>query len=250
MSDFRFGSIVGCAAASLLALALVACGDSNPPPAPPPLGTSALTGSYVFSVTGTDPTDGDYSVLGSFVADGQGHITSGIADYNLGSGVDDNVALTGAYTASGGTATITLMDSGVVKDTFTAVLVTSGSTPVASFDGSGSGTLYPQVASGFAPAGTYSFSVKGEGDGVISGSGQIVAAASGAFTSGSLTFSDGQTSQTYSPVTGLLGPTAASGRGFANIEGNNLAYYVIGPNQIQMMGLDARYLLTIPAQKM
>ena len=179
-----------------------------------------------------------------------GHITSGVADYNLGSGIDDNVALTGSYTASGGTATVTLMDSGVVKDTFTAVLVNSGSTTLASFDGTGSGTLYPQVTSGYTTAGTYSFSIKGEGDGVISGSGQVVAAASGAFTSGNLTFTNGSASQTYSTVTGLLGPTGAGGRGFANIEGNNLAYYVVGPSQIQMMGIDARYLLTIPATKM
>ena len=250
MSDLRFGSIAKCAVASLMAIALAACGDKNPPAPQPPLGVSSLSGSYVFTATGTDSNDGDYSVIGSFVADGAGHITSGVADYNLGSGVDDDVALTGSYTASGGTATVTLMDSGIVKDTFTAALVNTGSTTLSGFDGTGSGTLYPQVTSGFSTAGTYSLSIKGEGDGVISGSGQIVAAGSGSFTSGSLTFTDGQTSQTYSTVSGLIGPTGAGGRGFANIEGNNLAYYVVGPSQIQMMGIDARYLLTIPATKM
>ena len=233
-----------------MAIVLVACGNKNSPAPQPPLGATSLSGSYVFTATGTDSGDGDYSVVGSFVADGAGHITSGVADYNLGSGIDDNVSLTGSYTASGGTATVTLMDSGVVKDTFTAVLVNSGSTTLASFDGTGSGTLYPQVTSGYTTAGTYSFSIKGEGDGVISGSGQVVAAASGAFTSGNLTLTNGSASQTYSAVTGLLGPTGAGGRGFANIEGNNLAYYVVGPSQIQMMGIDARYLLTIPATKM
>jgi len=252
MSDFKLGNIAKHIGVSSLAIALVGCAGSGPsaPVTPPVLGVSALSGNYVFSVTGTDPNDGDYSVVGSFSADGNGHITSGVADYNLGSGVDSNVALTGSYTASGGTATITLMDSGVVKDTFTAVLVTSGSTPVASFDGTGSGTLYPQVASAFTTAGTYNFSIKGEGDGVISGSGQVVSAANGSYTSGNLTFSDAQTSMTYSTVSGLLGPTAAGGRGFANIEGNNLAYYVVAPNQIQLTGIDARYLLTIQAQKM
>lgn len=251
MTNFKRGKIASYAGASVLVVGLVACGNTNPPAPQPPPGVSSLSGNYVFSVTGTDPADGDYSVLGSFAADGKGNITSAVADYNLGSGVDSNVALTGTYTATAGTATITLMDSGVVKDSFTAVLVTSGSTPVANFDGSGSGTLYPQVTSGFATAGTYSLSLKGEGDGAITGSGQLVAATGGAFSSGTLTLSDAQTSTTYSAVTGYLAaPATTTGRGFANLEGNNLAYYVIGPNQIQMMGLDARYLLTIPAQKM
>jgi len=250
MSDLGFGRILKCAGASALAAALVACGNGSTS-ATLPLSTSALSGSYVFTATGTDATDGDYSVVGSFVADGKGNITSAVADYNLGSGVDDNVPLTGTYTISAGSISVTLTDGGSVKDTFTTAPVNaSGSAGVSNFDGTGSGQLYTQTASGFSPAGTYSFSLSGEGDGTISGSGQFVAAASGAFTSGTLTLSDAQTSQTYSTVTGLLGPAASSGRGFANIEGNNLAYYVIGPKQIQLMGLDARYLLTIPAQKM
>jgi hypothetical protein len=77
-----------------------------------------------------------------------------------------------------------------------------------------------------------------------------VAAASGAFTSGNLTLVNGSTSSSYSTVTGLLGPAASNGRGFANIEGNNLAYYVIGPNQVQFMGIDPQLLLTALAQKM
>jgi hypothetical protein len=250
MKDLGFGGILKCAGASALAVALIACGSGTTSVTLAPLGPSALSGNYVFTATGTNGTDGDYSVVGSFVADGKGNITSGVADYNLGSGVDDNVPLTGSYTVTTGTATVTLMDGGSVKDTFTTTLVNSGTGTVQNFDGSGSGTLYPQVTSGFSPAGTYSFSLSGEGDGTISGSGQFVASASGAFTGGSLTLSDAQTSLTYPAVTGLLGPLAASGRGFANIQGNNLAYYVIGPKQIQLMGLDARYLLTIPAQKM
>lgn len=256
MSDLRLGTIGKFLGASAFSLALIACGNGmsgssgSSSSTTLALTTSALSGSYVFTATGTDPNDGDYSVAGSFVADGKGNITSAVADYNLGSGVDDNVPLTGTYTVSGGTIAVTLMDGGSVKDTFNTAPINSGSAGVSSFDGTGTGKLYAQTTSGFSPAGTYSFSLAGEGDGTISGSGQFVAAASGAFTSGSLTLTDAQTSLTYSTVSGLLGPTAASGRGFANIEGNNLAYYVIGPNQIQMMGIDARYLLTIPAQKM
>lgn len=251
MSEFRSGIVLKCVGVSALAWSLIACGNggTTTPTGPTPLGNSALSGSYVFVVTGTDANDGDYSVVGSFVADGKGNITSGVADYNLGSGVDLNVPLTGKYSSAVGVASVTLTDGGSVKDTFTTTLASSGSEPLANFDGSGSGTIYPQVTSGFVLPGSYSFSVTGEGDGVVTGSGQFVAGATGAFTGGNLTFMNGQTATTYSTVSGLLTAPATSGRGFANIAGNNLTYYVIGPNQIQMMGLDARYLLTIPAQK-
>lgn len=254
MSDFRLGIFVKCVGVSALTAAMVACGNGTSSSSGSntlPLTTSALSGSYVFTASGTDANDGDYSVVGSFVADGKGNITSGVADYNLGSGVDDNVPLTGTYTISAGSIQVSLTDGGSVKDTFTTAPVSAtGTAGVSNFDGTGTGKLYPQVTSGFTTAGTYAFSLAGEGDGTISGSGQVVVAASGSFTSGTVTLTDAQTSITYSTVSGLIGPSATSGRGFANIAGNNLAYYVIGPNQIQMLGLDERYLLTIPVTKM
>lgn len=249
MTEIKRGVLVKSLGASLLALALVACGNGTPPVTLPPLGVSALNGSYVFTASGTSSSDGDYSVIGSFVTDGKGNITSGVADYNLGSGVDENVPLTGTYTVSTGTATVTLTDGGSVNDTFTTTLVNSGTGQVRGFDGTGTGTLYPQVTSGFTAPGTYSFSLAGEGDGVISGSGEFTAAATGPFTAGNLTFTDAQTAQSYATIAGYLGTPETGGRGFANIEGNNLAYYVVGPNNIQMMGLDERILLNVPAQK-
>ncbi len=249
MSGHGLGVIVKCVGATGLILAVAACGNSTAPVTLPPLGVSALSGSYVFTASGTDPNDGDYSVVGSFTADGKGNITGGVADYNLGSGVDENVPLTGTYSVTAGTASVTLTDGGSVKDTFTTTLVNSGSGLVQNFDGTGNGTLYPQSASSFTAPGSYSFSLAGEGDGVISGSGTFTAGATGAFTAGSLTFTDAQTAESYPAISGYLGTPEAGGRGFANIEGNNLAYYVIGSNNIQMMGLDERILLTVPAQK-
>ncbi len=249
MSGIRLGMFVKCIGASALTVSLVACGNGTAPITLPPLGASALSGSYVFTASGTNSSDGDYSVIGSFTADGKGNITSGVADYNLGSGVDENVPLTGTYTVATGTATVTLTDGGSVNDTFITTLVNSGTAQLQGFDGTGSGTLYPQVTSGFTAPGSYSFSLAGEGDGVISGSGTFTAAATGPFTAGSLTFTDAQDAQSYATITGFLGTPETGGRGFANIEGNNLAYYVVGPNNIQMMGLDERILLTVPAQK-
>jgi hypothetical protein len=249
MVDFRSRSLVKFIGASALSAMLIACSSGGSKTTSPFLGASALSGSYVFTATGSDSSDGDYSVVGSFVADGKGNITSAVADYNLGSGIDSNVPLTGTYVAGNGVAVITLTDSASLKDSFTTTLVSSGSTPIQNFDGSGSGTLYPQTATSFSPAGTYSFSVSGEGEGIVTGSGQFVAASSGTFTSGTLTYTDSQTSINYPAVTGFLNTPETGGRGLASLEGNNLAYYVISPNQIQMIGLDEHALLNIPATK-
>lgn len=249
MNRLGFDLAVRCLCASALSLVLVACGGSGSSTKTPVAGVDDVSGGYVFQASGTDSNDGDYSVLGSFVADGKGNITSAVADYNLGSGVDQNVTLTGTYTVSGTTATVNLTDGGSVKDSFTATVPTSGSSPLQNFDGSGSGKFYKQTTSGFVTPGTYSFSVTGEGQGTITGSGQFVAGTGGTFTGGNLMLTDAQTSLSYPTVTGFLAAPMTSGRGQAALVGSNLAYYVVGPNQILMLGLNEQNLLYIPATK-
>ena len=70
---------------------LVACGNSNNGTGtPPPTGAfsnSNLTGTYVFSVSGTDPNGLPYAMLGAFTANGsggngRGGITGGTIDIN------------------------------------------------------------------------------------------------------------------------------------------------------------------------
>ena len=242
--------------ASALALALTACGGggSNSSTSTPASTVASLSGNFVFSAVGTDPADGDYAVLGSFVADGKGNVTSGVADYNLGSGVDSGVPLTGTYTVSGtGAVVVSLTDGGSVKDTITTTLVSAtgpGSSPISSFDGTGTGTLYAQVTTGFTPAGTYNFTVGGEGNATVSGSGTVVAGSAGTFTSGSLTYQDGVNVTNYTNPSGFVYTPNSSGRGQASLIGDNLSYYVIGPKQVEFIGLDARALLILPATKM
>jgi hypothetical protein len=253
MNEMRLGEVAKWAGVSALVVALAGCGGSGSNTTTntvfSPTGVASLSGNYVYSVVGTSATDGDYYVVGSFVADGMGNITSGVADYNLGSGVDRNVHLTGSYTVSGTSAAIVLTDSIAVLDSFTTTIVPSGTAQIENFDGNGSGTLYPQVTTGFTPAGTYTYTVKGEGQGTVTGSGSFVAGSAGTFTSGTLSYTDSMTMQTYATVTGFLYPPETGGRGQASLQGNNLGYYVIGPNQILMINLDQRALLLLPAQK-
>ena len=245
------GIAVLCLSGSLFALSLCGCGGSSStatgtPPTPPPAVVSA--GSYVFEASGTDGTDGDYFVVGSFVADANGKITSGTADYNLGSGVDKNVTLTGTYTVQGSVATVNLSsaDNGFT-DTFNTNLG-SASAPVTNFDGTGSGMLYQQVTAGFSPAGTYNYTVKGEEDGTVTGSGSFVTNAGGTITSGSSTYTNDDATATAT-ATGFVYAPLANGRGVGSVQGIDLAYYVISPTQILAIGLDDRALLMIPATK-
>ncbi len=238
--------LIKCLGATALAASLTACTNQATVATIPPV---VNAGSYVFTATGTSSVDGDYSVVGSFVADGSGNISSAVADYNLGSGIDANVPLTGTYTLVGNVATITLTNSTKsFTDTFNTNLG-NGVSNVQNFDGTGTGMLYPQVTSGFTPAGTYKFSATGEGDGAITGSGTFVANAGGTFTSGSSTFTSSATTLTATTATGFLYTPQSGGRGQGALQGNNLAYYVIGPKQIVAINLDPGSLLVIPATK-
>lgn len=252
MSVSRVLPIVKGLGASALILFLAACsgsGSSTTTTSTPAAPTVAnFTGSYVFTAAGTDSTDGDYVVTGTILADGKGNITSGIADYNLGSGIDSSVPLTGTYTVSGSSVSVKLTDSGSVQDSFTASLITSGSTALSAFDGNGTGTLYAQ-ASGFTVPGSYNYTLQGEGQGVITGSGQFVVNAAENITSGTMTFTDGSNTVNYASIGGILDSPDTNGRGLGVLNGNTFAYYPLGAKAILLVGLDDRDLLMATAQK-
>ena len=240
--------------ATVLAFFLTACNNGSnsanntTTTTPATLTTSDLSGTYVFSAAGTNSSDGDYFVAGSLIADGKGNITSGIADYNLGSGIDSSVPLTGTYTVSGGVASFKVTDSGSVTDTFTASVIKTGSTALTAFDGTGTGTLYAQ-GSGFTSPGSYFYTLKGEGEGVVTGSGEFVVGAAQTLTSGTLNYTDGSNTMTYPTITGFLFAPDTDGRGQAALGGNDFSYYPVSSTQVLMVGLDDRNLLMATAQK-
>jgi hypothetical protein len=81
----------------LLAFAL-ACGSGGTNiPITGNFGNSSLKGNYTFHLYGLDTTANQYAEAGVFVADGNGHITSGTDDFNqLGGGFATN-SITGSY---------------------------------------------------------------------------------------------------------------------------------------------------------
>lgn len=249
-TDIRTFQLLGrCLGASALAVSLVACGGSSSSTATPtPPAAAAFKGQYVISINGTDPNDGDYAVAGSLAFDGAGKITAGVADYNLGSGIDQGVQLTGTYTASGSTALVTLTDSGGTQDTFTAT-ISGSSIAVQGFDGTGTGTMAAQAATtAYAPAGTYTYSLDGDGQNALTSTGGFVVAGN-TITSGTQKNTDGAVVTNYASISGVVEPVQASGRGVAAIGPFTFAYYPVTANSIVLVGLDDRALLSGTAQK-
>ena len=77
---------------------------------------ASLSGSYAFIVSGSD-VNGVYSLAGSFVTDGAGHVISGQADFNEASGVFTQLAIANTSTyaiGSDGRGQIALNISGTI----------------------------------------------------------------------------------------------------------------------------------------
>lgn len=164
-----------------LGLYAAACGGGygiyNPPTnSPTPQGsytTASLNGTYAFSMSGTDNTQGlSISRIGSFHADGQGNITMAIEDVNDGgsfSTFNFMAAPASTYTiASDGKGVLTLshpdaVNPGVIDNfTFSIVLDSTSGGLMIETDGSStmSGNFRLQnISSTFATA--YAFDVTG-----------------------------------------------------------------------------------------
>jgi hypothetical protein len=146
------------------ALAILAgCGGSGSPiVTPPPSGGFAnnnLSGTYVFSATGTDINNNLVTMMGTFSADGKGNITAGVVDQNGTSGtvVSEAAVTSGTYSvgadgrptgsSSVPTGLLTLQTS-VGPYSFDFVLTASEHGLITEFDtnGSASGTLDLQSA--------------------------------------------------------------------------------------------------------
>jgi hypothetical protein len=170
--------------AGTLALGLyaAACGGGNstvtptPTPTPTPQGSyslASLNGTYAFSMSGTDNTQGlSISRIGSFHADGQGNITMAIEDVNDGgsfSTFNFTAAPASNYTmSSNGRGVLTLSHPDVVNpslaDNFTFSIALDSTSGGLMIETDGSSTMsgnfrLQTISSTFATA--YAFDVSG-----------------------------------------------------------------------------------------
>ena len=234
------------------ALLLSSCGDSpkNSSKTDTRFTNASLQGNFVFSVSGTDQIDGDFSAAGSFQADGAGKITSGIEDVNFASGVDPGVAVTGVYRIdSDGHGTITLNDASGPIDFLEIQLAKDGSAKVLNFDSTGGGgTLEKQDTASFSPAGSYSFTLSGEEEDTITASGSFSSDAGGNINGGNGSFNQGSSSSNLT-LSGMMGPAFDNGRGQLLLGGNKFSYYVVSANRLILAGLEDSILLHGEAKK-
>ena len=218
--------------------------------ATPQASVAQLSGTFVFSASGTDPADGDFFVAGSLTSDGKGNVT-GVEDLNLGSGVDSGVAFTGTYTVDGGkNVTLTLSD-GTGTPTFLIFPLPSGSASAKlNYDGTGTGALQAQSAGSFNNVGTFNFTLNGEGEGTVTSSGSFTTAdSSGTIAAGTQNYQDGSYTRNTAILSGLLSPSFDGGRGTVVIGPNMFSYYVVSQNQIVLAGLEDSTLLYGTATK-
>ena len=167
---------------SLGGLAACGGGSSNPSVNPPPSGSFSntnLSGSYVFSVTGTAADTGNdfITIMGVFTADGNGHITGGYLDQNstVSNGLIQETITSGTYNVGSdgrptGTSTIptgllSLQTSNSGTFQFDYVLTSSEHGLLTEFEsfGSASGTLDLQstVAQSDVNGQSYAFNFTG-----------------------------------------------------------------------------------------
>jgi fibronectin-binding autotransporter adhesin len=236
-------------ALTILLLLLAGCGGGGSVSFPPPQGgfTNAnLNGPFAFSYTGTDAS-GFITAAGSFTADGNGNITSGVQDLSNATGVATNAGITGTYVIRADGRGSATLNSSAGNTVINFVLVAGGHALITRFDANAtaSGTLDQQTPSAFnnaALAGGFAFNLFG-----IDGVGNPLALG-GVFTSdaaGNITgvddSNDAGTVVTNDALTGTI-PVAASGRGTATINalGGTLtfAFYVVDSTHIKLVEID------------
>jgi len=256
----RFFHAVGIALAGYLA----ACGGSGSNITPPPpagnLSNARLNGQDALSMSGVDQTSGAFIArVGSFAADGQGHITTGLEDLlDLGSGSPASQVTfsNGTYQIqANGRGLIVLNVTGGGSLQLSASLQSSNRGYLVQSDGlaSTNGTLELQTPlqfSGNAINGKYVFdfsglSFAGPTPSPISLIGQLGADGNGNVTGGTMDVNDGAfvptgptalTASTYQLDTNGNGTNF--GRGTMTLAGRTFAFYIVDATRLELLEED------------
>jgi len=248
---------------SAAALWTAACGGGGGPtiPPPPPVGNfsnASLNGQYAFVTSGevlTSTTVTSLARVGSFTADGQGHITGGVEDVNAEGQVSNANAITG------GSYTVNADGRGFMNLIFAQSSIDLGITLTSTSDGllidetsnssqisTGSGNFIKQTGGPLAVstvAGPYIFDFAGlDGAGnPDSFVGQFdVPNANGVITTGFFdenvggTLSNGSFVGTLAPDPVNPGfPIDTFGRGIAQIANQEFVFYIVNGTRVRFL---------------
>jgi hypothetical protein len=244
---------------------LAACGGSGSPITPPPpagnFSNASLNGQYAFSMSGVDLNSGAFIArVGSFAADGQGHITTGLEDVlDLGSGGPASLVTfsNGTYQIqANGRGLIVLNVTGGGSLQLSASLQSSSHGYLVQTDGlaSTNGGLELQTPLQFsanAINGKYVFdfsgiSFAGTTPSVISLIGQFAANGNGNVTGGTADVNDSAAAPTGAtalvPSTYQLdtnGNGTNFGRGTMTLDGRSFAFYIVDSTRVELLEEDS-----------
>lgn len=176
-----------------------------------PTNNSKLHGQYAFLFKGFDSA-GVYEAAASFIADGNGNVTSGIEDINRTSGPQTGLAISGTYQVGGDNRGTLTLNSNLGTSIFAFALngtATAGNLIESDNSGIlGSGVMKLQDPSAFNPSvfsGGYAMSLTGTdvGGGRIATIGSIFPSGVGTISGSSLDVNDGGvTMPTFAPFSG------------------------------------------------
>ncbi len=214
---------------------------------------ASLNGQYAFSFQGSDNTNGPLVAAGSFQADGQGHLSNGVLDFNDRGGVIPNQSFSGTYSVGPDGRASAAITGTLGNTTFHFVLTANGDSAITQFDTSvvASGILKKQNPSAFnagALNGPFAFSLSGfDLDALgnvlpVGAVGQFNADGGGNITSGQ---EDINNAGNYSGLVTLSGSysVANNGRGLVTLNESvgitsHFVIYVISSNQALFVSLD------------
>jgi hypothetical protein len=211
---------------------------------------SSLSGSYAFLLTGSAPV-GAIATAGSFSADGNGHITSGVLDENTSGAATPAVALSAgaSYTLDpvvNGRGTLTFTTS---SRTYTLVfyLGQTGSAVFQETDSTiTSDGLFAQQQLGSNPAlstqSSYALDASGlSGTSAQALVGQLTANGAGAISSGHLDINTAGTLTSGQTVSGSYITPGSTGRTVLTLNptAGNFAVYIVNSTQAFLFGIDS-----------
>jgi Putative Ig domain len=217
---------------------------------------SRLSGHYAFSVRGFDP-NGLFVAAGSFLADGQGNISAGIADINNTTASSLSQAFTGTYSiGQDGLGFMTFNMTAGGSRTFALSVMANGSANIIEFDDStgggtrNSGVLLKQTTSAFSepliPNSNYALGLLGidSNQNRFGLAGSFQTDGGGGFTNGLLDSDDSSTGPSPSLLFtgGYTVASASNGRGTAFINTaqgtTGYSFYVVTSSQLLIMETD------------
>jgi hypothetical protein len=251
------------AAAALWTAACSSGGSTiTPPPPTGKYGPASLKGTYAFVTSGevlVSGTSTPFARTGSFIADGNQHITGGVYDLVNSGGFSTTssapVPISGGnYTVNAdgrGTLTLNVTSSGGPATINFAIVLTSTSgglmidETTSSQVSTGSGNFILQNTATFASgvSGSYVFDFTGE-DGSMSPESLVgqFGASGGVITSGSEDANDAMSLNSSGTISGnfaLDTANTAAGRGLATIEGQTYAFYIVDSTRVRFISINS-----------